>query len=96
MFEVQNIFHFQFQIFIKKRYRNRCGMCVTTPDSLKRSNGIYRCEDRTKLRISYTNAERIEMGCANGINNFRPICSDAQPKSFSSQHGSLIVKGKSF
>ena len=81
---------------MKKRYRNRCGMCVTTPDSLKRSNGIYRCEDRTKSTISSPNGERIEMGCANGINNIRPICSDVQPKSSSSQHGSLIVKGKSF
>ena len=81
---------------MKKRYRNRCGICITTPSSTLQSNRISRYEDRKKLRITCSNGEGLEMACVNGIKNFRSICSDAQPQSSSSQQKSLIMKGKRF
>ena len=79
---------------MKKRYKNRCGICITTPSSTIQSNRISGYGDRKKLRITCSNGEGLEMACVNGIKNLRSIRSDAQPKSSSSQQNSLIVKGK--
>ena len=81
---------------MKKRHRNRCGLCITTPSSTIQSNRISKYEDRKNLRISRSNGEGLEMACVNGIKNLRSICSDVQPKSSSSQQNSLIVNGKKF
>ena len=88
---------FQFQIFIRKRYRNRCGLCITTPtpDGTLKSNKVSKFNDADNLRISCPSGEEIEMASVKGICNLPSICSNNQPIP-STQSSSMIVKRNSF
>ena len=86
---------------MKKRYRNRCGLCITTPptsDGTINSNRISKCDDVNNLGLSdrcrngfLSCPEEVEMTSVNGKKNSQSICLLTQPIS-STQPSSAIVK----
>ena len=82
---------------MRKRYRNRCGVCITSPkvDETIESNKGSKCKDANGLRISYPSGEEVEMASVKGICNLPSICSNNQPNT-SFQSSSMIVKRNLF
>ena len=82
---------------MRKRYRNRCGVCLTTPtaDGRLKSNKVSKCNDNDNSRISCPNVEVVEMASVKGISNIPSICSNNQPTP-SLQTSSMIVKRNLF
>ena len=78
---------------MKKRYRSRCGICITSPkvDETIESNKVSKCNDANNLRISFPCGEEVEMASVKGNCNLASICSNNQPNS-SFQLSSMIVK----
>ena len=86
---------------MRKRYRNRCGLCITTPptpDGTTNSNKISKCNDVNILGISRPSRdgflscpEEVEMTSVSGKKNSQSICFLTHPIS-STQPSSAIVK----
>ena len=82
---------------MRKRYRNRCGICITSPkvDETMESNKLSKCNDAINIRISCPSGEEIEMASVKGICNLPSISVSNQPNS-SFQLSSMIVKRNFF
>ena len=82
---------------MRKRYRNRCGVCITSPkvDETIESNKVSKCNDANDLRISCPSGEEVEMASVKGICNLPSICLNNQPNT-SFQSSSMTVKRNLF